>query len=125
MLVPSPRVSAVTVLGGILASFIALRPPVAGAASFTTFESGQGRPPAMSPDRSPPSPLPPLHPAAGSGPRRGRAPAAGLGPGWVRAGGRCPAPRRRGLGGAPLARLGQPRRRRGHPAARRPHPAGG
>src|SRR5215468_12132601 len=50
MLVPSPRVSAVTVLGGILASFIALRPPVAGAASFTTFESGQVRPLAMSPD---------------------------------------------------------------------------
>ncbi len=49
MLAPSSRVS-VTRLGAALTLLAALGAPVAGAASFTTFESGQVRPLAMSPD---------------------------------------------------------------------------
>src|SRR5262244_4102520 len=50
MLAPSSRGSAATHLSGTLALLCALGVPHASAASFTTFESGQVRPLAMSPD---------------------------------------------------------------------------
>ena len=109
---------------GVIVALVGLWTGVA-AAAFTTFESGQVRPLAMSPDgtrlfavNTPDNRLE-IFTSDGrrAGPHR-------LGAGRPRAGRRRGADERRGLGGEPPLRLRQHRRRRDQPAARHAHPAG-
>ena len=95
-------------------------------AGFTTFESGQVRPLALSADGSRLFAVnTPGRPARDLRCRVRRADAHRVGAGRARARGGGGAVGRRGLGGEPPVRLDLDRRRLGQPAAGRSHPPGG